>query len=69
MDFNAQHLIRLVRELPQIYDSSLADFKIPEKKDQAWNKVAVKLNTSGEYIELTVPPPKTQQISKGILLI
>lgn len=47
MDFNAVHLIRLIRELPQIYDASLADFKLPEKKDLAWNKVAAKLNTSG----------------------
>lgn len=50
MDFNAIQLIRLVREMPQIYDGSLADFKIPEKKEQAWLKVAMKLNTSSKYL-------------------
>lgn len=50
MEFNAIQLIRVVRDHPQLYDASRADFKIPTKKEFTWRKIANKLSVDGKCV-------------------
>ena len=46
---NDEALIEAVREYPCLYNSTIADFKITLKKENAWKAISTQLRRSGEY--------------------
>lgn len=47
MNYSDVKLIELVKNSPTIYDSKLAEFKIPHRKYEAWEKIANQLQITG----------------------
>lgn len=48
MDMGLYDLIEAVKNNPILYDNTLSDFKVPEKKIYCWEKIAKNLGTSEE---------------------
>lgn len=48
MDMGLYDLIEAVKNNPILYDNTLSDFKIPEKKIYCWESIAKNLGTSEE---------------------
>lgn len=46
MEIELGDLIDAVRNYPQLYDASRNDFKIPERKEKAWQLIAQTLQTT-----------------------
>jgi len=47
-------LIDAVREYLCLYNSKIADFKVQQKKENAWTAIAASLERTGEHMSIYV---------------
>lgn len=48
MNYNDVKLIELVKHCPTVYDSKIAEFKIPHRKEEAWEIISKEMEITGE---------------------
>lgn len=50
MNYNDVKLIELVKHCPTVYDSKIAEFKIPHRKEEAWDIISKEMEITGEML-------------------
>lgn len=50
MNYNDVKLIELVKHCPTVYDSKIAEFKIPHRKEEAWEIISKEMEITGEWM-------------------
>lgn len=48
MNYNDVKLIELVKHCPTVYDSKIAEFKIPHRKEEAWDVISKEMEITGK---------------------
>lgn len=55
MNYNDVKLIELVKHCPTVYDSKIAEFKIPHRKEEAWEIISKEMEITGSFNKLPNP--------------
>ncbi len=50
MNYNDVKLIELVKHCPTVYDSKIAEFKIPHRKEEAWEIISKEMEITGKIL-------------------